>query len=261
MGRSGPLSFGAKAMSTVPRRPKAPPRQAEAVRPAPASVITLEEHGIDIPSSALTLEGYRAWAKSDTFPERGRIVFLGGRLSIDMTPEELETHAKLKGEINRSILNLNRKLDLGEYYPDGVLLTHPEVGLSTEADAAFVCWDDLEAGKLRLIPRVGVEGQFIEVEGTPNWVLEIVSNSSVGKDTRVLRDLYHQAGIEEYWLIDARGADLRFEILLHGKEGYEAAVGKKGWLPSRVFGRRFRLTRERGRMHHWRYTLDVRPLR
>ena len=47
--------------------------------------------------------------------------------------------------------------------------------------------------------------------------LEVVSESSVHKDTVQLRELYWRAGIAEYWLVDARPASPRFDILRHGE--------------------------------------------
>lgn len=47
-------------------------------------------------------------------------------------------------------------------------------------------------------------------------VLEVVSTSSVQKDYRLLRRAYWEADIREYWLVDARKAPVKFEILRHG---------------------------------------------
>jgi Uma2 family endonuclease len=91
-------------------------------------------------------------------------------------------------------------------------------------------------------------------------VLEIVSPSSVGKDTVRLRERYHLAGIAEYWLIDARGDDLQFAILRHTPAGYDPVPAAAGWLSSEVFGRRFRLDRVRDPRGVWMYTLHVAPL-
>src|SRR5205823_171819 len=105
----------------------------------------------------------------------------------------------VKSEIGRVLGNLNKKRKLGEFYADGALLTNVEANLSTEPDATFIRWESLETGRVRLVPREGEQGQFIEVEGTPDWVMEVVSKSSVAKDTRRLREQYHRAGIREYW--------------------------------------------------------------
>ena len=68
---------------------------------------------------------------------------------------------------------------------------------------------------------------FKEFEGTPDMVLEVVSATSVRKDTEILRDLYWRAGIQEYWLVDARGDEPLFSILRHTARGY-AATCRRG---------------------------------
>jgi len=247
-------------MSSMPVRtaiPSAPPSPA----PAPtACTISLPDHQIVIPPSAHTLAGFRAWAKSPDFPERGRVSFMDREIVIDMSQEELETHNKVKTELSRVLANLNKKLKLGEFYSDQTFITNVEASVSNEPDAAFARWETLEQQRLRLVPREGKEGQYLELEGTPDCVVEIVSDSSVRKDTRRLRERYYRAGILEYWLIDARGEDVAFRILVRGDTDYVEAIGRGGWQGSRVFGRRFRLVRHRVRLDLWEYTLQVKPL-
>ncbi len=89
-------------------------------------------------------------------------------------------------------------------------------------------------------------------------VLEVVSPTSVQKDTDLLRDLYWRAGIREYWLVDPRRNDLTFDILRHGPKGYAAARKLGGWVKSSVFGKSFRLSHEMDRLELTRYTLHVR---
>lgn len=242
-------------MTAAVRRP---PEFSAAPSAKTAAAVRLAESDVVIPAAALTLAGFRAWAVSDEFPQRGRISFLGTEVFIDMSPEEIETHAKLKVEIGRVLATFVDREDLGEFYGDGVLITHAEAGLSSEPDSSFVTWEDLESGGARSIPRESAEGQYIEIEGTPSWVLEIVSNSSVVKDTRLLRELYYLAGIPEYWIIDARGPNILFQVLVRGETEYVAVAPRNGWVRSQVFGRRFRLTRTRGRLNRWRYRLEVR---
>ncbi|HSN89358.1 MAG TPA: hypothetical protein VL025_21520 [Thermoanaerobaculia bacterium] len=43
-----------------------------------------------IPASARNLEGFRQWARSDRFPDYGRIDYVGGDLEVHMSPEELQ---------------------------------------------------------------------------------------------------------------------------------------------------------------------------
>jgi Uma2 family endonuclease len=73
-----------------------------------------------------------------------------------------------------------------------------------------------------------------------------------------LRELYHRAGISEYWLIDARGEDINFQILVRRAKGYQRATVRDGWWRSQVFNRWFRLVRRRDRMGQWQYRLELK---
>lgn len=217
------------------------------------------ECNVTIPETAHTLDGYRAWVRSDDFPERGEISFLDGEIHIDMSPEKYQSHNQVKAEINHVVYELVKECDLGNYYPDGAWLTNEAAGLSTEADASLATWDTLRSGRVNFVPSKD-DDDSIEMQGSPDWVLEVVSDSSVRKDTKRLPSLYHRAGIREYWLIDARGDDVLFTIFHHEPECYAAANDDDGWQTSRVFGRQFRLERKRDQVGGWRYTLLVREI-
>jgi len=212
-----------------------------------------------IPPSAFTLDGFRAWLAADDFPEHVHVAFLNREVYVDMSKEELEYHAAVKAEICRVLMNLIRVLMLGRFYLDGVLITNKQAGVANKPDATFVSWASLEKALVRLVPQTGRQGQYLEIEGTPDWVLEIVSDSSFVKDTQLLRTAYQRAGITEYWLVDARGPEILFRILQWRKTGYVAAPSRGGWQRSAVFGRHFRLVRETARMGLWEYTLHMRP--
>jgi len=160
---------------------------------------------VRVPASALTHSGFRAWATSDDFPEKLRVSFINHEVVIDMSPEELDTHNKVKTKVVSTLDVLNAKLELGELFSDGTLVSNTAAVLSTEPDATFVTWASYEAGRVRLVPRKDRPGHYMELEGTPDWVLEVVSRWSVQKDTEWLRAAYHRAGIPEYWLISDSG--------------------------------------------------------
>jgi Uma2 family endonuclease len=214
---------------------------------------------IRIPINACNHAGFRAWVTSDEFPEKLRASFINGEIVIDPSPEELETHNKVKAEICCGLHRLARDRDLGELFFDGALVTNAVTGFSTEPDGTFVSWTSFEADRLRLVPRKNRPEQYIELEGTPDWVMEVVSQSSVQKDTQELRDLYHRAGVSEYWLIDARFDEVSFQILRRRRDRYVAVKPQNGWHFSTVFGRSFRLERKKNRLGRWRYTLEVAP--
>jgi Uma2 family endonuclease len=219
-----------------------------------------DELEISVPDEARTHDGFRAWAKSDACPERARVTFVNGEILIDMSKEEIETHAKPKGEVGRGVGNIGHEFDLGECYPDGTLVSNVEAGLSTNPDLTFVLWETLEAKKVILVPRKGFRGQYLELVGSPDLLVEIVSRGSVRKDKHLLREAYHRARVPEYWLIDARVEDIDFKLLWWRRTGYVAVAPRDGWLRSRILRHEVKLERVRHRLGLWRYTLHTRPI-
>ena len=104
----------------------------------------------------------------------------------------------------------------------------------------------------------GMEEGYLEVEGLPDMVLEVISNSSVHKDKAVLRQAYWQAGVREYWLVNARREPLSFDILRHTVRGYSATPHSQGWGRSAIFGKAFRLVAGITPLGHADYTLEMR---
>ncbi len=213
---------------------------------------------IRVPPSAFTLAGFRRWATSPDFPPGYRVSFLGGELFIDMSPEELETHNRVKAEIGRVIGNINVEDDLGVLNVDRTLLTNTAAGFSTEPDVLFATWRSLKNRRVRQVPRIGHPGQFMELAGCPDWVLEIVSEYTEHKDTQDLPAKYHKAGIPEYWVVDARGDEIHFQILARGKKAYNLVPQQGGWQRSKVFRRLFRLQRKQHALGPWVYTLHAK---
>ena len=99
---------------------------------------------IHVPASAATFAGFRARATSDEFPEPLRASFINKELVIDMSPEELESHNKVKSELSAVVATLIKRLDTGEFYGDGTLVTNEAAELSTEPDATFVAWESFK---------------------------------------------------------------------------------------------------------------------
>src|SRR5262245_55318953 len=83
----------------------------------------VESDRVRVPSWVKDLTTFRRWYHSDDFPEEGRICYLDGDVWIDMSMEQLFTHAAVKGEYNRVLGNLAKTENLGRVFPDGVLLT------------------------------------------------------------------------------------------------------------------------------------------
>ncbi len=235
-------------------------RPASALRPVRDEPWMLANEGVvRIPRSAATSHaGFRDWVTSEEFPEGVRATFVDREILIELGPEELQTHAAPRASISGTVGMLNRERRLGRYFLRGALVTNRAAGVSNEPDLTFVSYESLRTRRVELTPRRGKPGQYIEMVGTPDMVLEVVSVSSVEKDTKLLMAAYHRAGIPEYWLADARDEPIDFRILRHGPRGYRPAPSRGGWRRSTVFGRSFRLDRQLDEVGLWDYTLHVR---
>lgn len=222
-----------------------------------AIAVLLEENGsLEIPVLQ-SLGDFRAWAMSSDFPERGRIDYISGRIEVDMSPEELYCHGSLKIELIRVLSQRARNLGEGELFSDRMRVSAPEADLSAEPDLVFVSEESFSGGRVREVPKAsGEPDRYVELEGGPDLVVEIISDSSKAKDTQRLPPAYWRAGVSEFWLIDARRKDLVFQIHNRGQERFEP-VGSdtEGFQPSRVFGCRFQLIRRRNRRGRWRFEL------
>lgn len=138
-----------------------------------------------------------------------------------------------------------------------MLLTNEEADLSCQPDGIFIAHETFRKDRVKLVE--GAKEGHVELLGSPDMVLEIISSSSVEKDTVTLRDLYWRAGIRESWLVDSRGDEEQSHILRYTPKKYVAARPKKGWLPSSVFGRSFRLLRTLDADGNPDYTLETLP--
>jgi Uma2 family endonuclease len=146
---------------------------------------------------------------------------------------------------------------LGDVYVDRGRVSSPRANLSVEPDVVVVLWETLDRGRIRKVPSKKRPDRFMELEGPPDLVVEIVSESSVRKDLVRLPPLYAAAGVPELWLVDARGEEIRFEIRSLGKVGYETMeMEREGWTLSPRLGLRFRLRRREVRPSRWSYRLE-----
>jgi Uma2 family endonuclease len=214
------------------------------------------EEQLEIPSIA-DLTDFRAWALSDDFPERGRIDYVAGRIEVDMSPEDLFTHGTLKLQVAGKIEHRVADLDLGHVFVGETRISSPEGNFSAEPDVVVISHEALDEGRVTLIPKsTGEQGRFVEIEGGVDLIVEIVSDSSVTKDTKRLPAAYFQAGVRENWLIDARGERLVFHGERRGTHSFEPAlVDENGFQRSDVLDCLVRLDRERHRRGHWAYRL------
>jgi len=222
------------------------------------ATVLLEEQ-IEIPTIR-DLTEFRRWALSDDFPQRGRIDYIAGKIEVDMSPEDLFTHGTLKTALVSEINDRVTELDLGHVYVDSARVSSPVGTFSAEPDVLVITYLTIDKQQVTFIPKAsGEKDRFVEIEGGPDLVVEIVSDSSVKKDTIRLPKAYFRAGVREYWLIDARGEELSFQLLRRGSEAFEPTpADAEGYCRSEVLGARYRLDRSRHKRGHWVYQLRLK---
>jgi Uma2 family endonuclease len=226
------------------------------------SVVLLDEE-IRIPGEVHGFDAFRSWSSGEQFPERGRIDYLQGDIEIDMSPEDLDTHGTVKVAIAARLHSLVAEPGRGSVFVDRARVVSADAALSVEPDVVVVLWESLESGRIRKVPATPpVPGRYVELDGAPDLVVEVVSNSSVGKDRKRLPALYARAGVPELWLVDARGETPQLEIWALGDGGYEpvapdASAGS--WTLSSVLGCRVRLRRRTFGEGRFVYSLESAP--
>jgi Uma2 family endonuclease len=217
------------------------------------------EGEVRVPMNITSLRRFRKWAHSPEFPDHGKICFIAGEIDIDMSPENIYSHSRPKRDLSTDLNVFVRKRDVGELFFDGMLLVNEGADLGTEPDLMFCSWESLKSGRVEYRPASKAGKDLVEVAGTPDLVVEIISRSSVRKDTVRLRSAYFDAGIPEYWLIDARGKLVDFQLLKRtGKEYVAVAPDAEGFLRSPTFGCRFRIARKRNPIGGYSYRLRHR---
>jgi Uma2 family endonuclease len=215
-----------------------------------------------IPPGVGTLEGFRRWTSSECFPEHGRIDFLAGELEIDLSPENLFKHGTVKTAIAARLHDAVTPTGRGAVFVDCTRIVSVDADLSVEPDVVAILWESLETGRVVRVPAAdGEPDSFIELEGAADLVVEVISDSSQGKDRRRLPPLYAKAGVPELWLVDARakrGKGIELGIQVLGPNGYVLAPpDAKGWSESPLLGRRCRLRRDNVRDLGYTYELEL----
>ena len=215
----------------------------------------VEDGRVDVPSEVRDLASFRQWALTAEFPEGTHISYFGnGDIWIDMSKEQVFSHNQVKTSIGHCLWSIAEENFQGRFFSDGIRFTSIAADLSTNPDGIYASTETLKSSQLKLTP--GADSGFVELEGTPDMALEVISRSSVQKDTDILLDKYWRAGIPEYWLVDARGEALKFEVYRHTADGYRKTESEGGWIRSEVFKRRFRLSCETNGLGHPRFVLD-----
>jgi Uma2 family endonuclease len=217
-----------------------------------AKVFT-DQGNVEIPTWVVDLRTFRRWVTSDEFPDDGRVGFIAGEVWADMSKQQAFSHVRVKDVVGRVVGGLVARESLGEYFGDGLRITNEDAGISNVPDGTFISAESFTNRTVKW-----VNGGFTELEGSPDLIIEVVSDSSEDKDTEWLMRAYWDAGVREYWLIDARNQPLRFEIYKAAAKGFTATRKSAGWVKSALLERSFRLRQTKNALGHPDFQLDLR---
>jgi Uma2 family endonuclease len=143
---------------------------------------------------------YEDWLK---LPDDGyRCEVIDGVLY--MSPPPTTRHQRVSIRIVGRLLEFLRAQPAGEtlYAPVGVRL--PNQPIPFEPDIVFVRAE-----------RLGIIGEEY-IEGTPDLVMEILSPSNWLYDRREKLQVYQEAGVPEYWIVDPRAMTIEVYFLEQG---------------------------------------------
>ncbi len=222
-------------------------------------LVTPVAGALAIPSFVVDHASFRRWARSDDYPRHGRFAWLNGMIWMDFMVEQVFSHNTVKNEFIAALVRHVNKHKLGHLLSDRVLVSNDKVGLSAEPDVLFVSYESETSGRVHF--KESASTGAIEVEGTPDMTLEVVSDSSVTKDTVNLKSLYFEAGVQEYWVVDARRGTAKFTILKRGSRGFiPVTPSADGFARSVVFGAGVRLRVKQGPTKRPIYSVTIKRM-
>jgi Uma2 family endonuclease len=221
------------------------------------TVTTWKYGAVDIPFWVREYDSFQRWVHSDDYPEKLKSHFINGNVWVDLV-EEAFSHNRVKTALTFTLEGVSRAGQLGMLFSDGMRFSNDDIQFSTNPDAVFVSSESLAPGRVRFRAGQTRGAVATELVGSPDLVVEVVSPSSVDWDTESMMTNYHDAGVREYWVIDARDeVTPTFTIFRRGAKEFVAVRKTKGWVKSPVFGKSFRLTRTE-QLGLTDYVLDVK---
>jgi Uma2 family endonuclease len=206
---------------------------------------------VELPPDVATLAGFRVWAGS--VPEHAAVWFVNGDVWFDSRPQQLFAEAAVRVAIVSELATLAKGRE-GHVFSRGAFWVARGVEVAGNPDGMYIADESIESGRVRFLPDPPYD--CTEVEGTPDMVLDIVKTAG---GSPPLREAYYDAGIPEYWLVDARGDAIEFHIYKRGAKRYSVTKTQPGgWAKSAAFGKSFRLVRGTDATGNPEFTLEVK---
>jgi Uma2 family endonuclease len=196
-----------------------------------AVLIPIENEVLTIPSWVTDLASFQRWFRTGDFPREAKLVYYDGNIWAGQQIERA-LHTLIKTELAFAIMGWSKQHLPGTTYCDNQRYTHEAAKLSCEPDVIFFTEQSLLDGTVQLM-----DGDAsLEIEGSPDIIVEVISPTSVKKDDKTLKEKYYQAGVKEYWLADSRKVP-SLVIMKRGSRGFVAVkANAQGWMRSEVLG-------------------------
>lgn len=131
------------------------------------------------------------WTYEDyaRLPDDGRrYEVIGGNLHV--SPAPTPEHQQTDAELMYALMAFFKRYDLGRVYSAPIDVLLPDLTSPVQPDIIVIMKEQLSIVKQR------------RIEGVPDLVIEILSPGSVAYDRRTKYDLYAEAGVKEYWIVD-----------------------------------------------------------
>jgi len=131
-------------------------------------------------------------------PEDKRYELINGELL--MTPSPIPNHQRVSGKLEFVLRKFVTENNLGEVFdaPCDVYLDNENV---VQPDILFISKD-----------RLGIIGEK-NIQGPPNFLIEIISEHSVYRDMVQKKRLYARFGVKEYWIVIPEEEEIEVYIL------------------------------------------------
>jgi Uma2 family endonuclease len=128
-----------------------------------------------------------------------RYEVIGGNLT--MSPAPRPNHQFILGELFAHFREYVKKNQLGRVVISPIDVVMSPFATPVQPDLLFINKDNLG-----IITKT-------RIEGVPDLVIEVLSPGSVAHDTETKFKAYADAGIKEYWIVDAENCTIQINVL------------------------------------------------
>lgn len=134
-------------------------------------------------------QGTWTYADYQQLPDNGmRYEVIGGNLY--MSPAPRPKHQQVSAHLLAALHNFVTENQLGQVYHAPVDVILSDLATPVQPDLLFIASEKLD-----------IVGD-VNIKGTPQFVIEIISPGNPAHDRITKFSLYAQAGIPEYWIVD-----------------------------------------------------------